>query len=68
VVTQVVEDPKVPWREDELDAILDRLRFSLSNNLLTCGSRLPHILGPAKDIIPASGERILTQGLLIHAE
>jgi hypothetical protein len=28
VIAQVVEDPEVPWREDELDAIFDRLCFT----------------------------------------
>src|SRR5687768_14064158 len=68
VIAQVVEDPEVPWGEDELDAVLDRLRFGRSGRICRWQIGLPHLLGPAEDVIPASGERIFAQGLLIHAE
>jgi hypothetical protein len=50
----------MPWGEDKLDAVFDCLRFTLRDNLLVHRIRLPHFLGPAENIISASGERILT--------
>jgi hypothetical protein len=59
VIAQVIKESKVPWGEDELDAVFDRLRFGRSRRVLGCRLRLLHFLSPAKDVIPASGERIL---------
>jgi hypothetical protein len=59
VIAQVVEGPEVPWGEDELDAVLDRLRFGRGGRIRRCWIRLPHVLGPAEDVIATSGERIL---------
>jgi hypothetical protein len=59
VIAQVVEKPEMPWGEHELDAVFGRLRFGLRDGPLTCCLWLLHLLGPAEDIIPASGERIL---------
>jgi hypothetical protein len=68
VVAQIVKDPEMPWGEDELDAVLDCLRFGLRDGFLMYRIRLPYLLGPTEDVIPASGERILAQGLLTHVE
>jgi hypothetical protein len=59
VIAEIVEDPEVPWGKDELDAVFDRLHFGLRDGSLACWIRLCHVLGPAEDIIPASGEWVL---------
>jgi hypothetical protein len=59
VIAQIVEEPKMPWSENELDAVFDRLHFSLRDGPLVYRIRLPHFLGSAENVIPASGERIL---------
>src|ERR671915_523772 len=56
VIAQVVEGPEVPWGEDELDAVLDCLSLGRSGCICRCRIRLPHLLGPAEDVIPASRE------------
>jgi hypothetical protein len=59
VIAEIVENPEVPWGEDELDAVFNRLCLGLRDGLVGYRIRLPHVLGPAEDIIPASGEWIL---------
>jgi hypothetical protein len=59
VIAEIVENPEVPWGKDELDAVFDRLRFGRSDCICRRRIRLPYLFSPAKDIIPASGERIL---------
>jgi len=59
VIAEIIEDPEVPWGEDELDAVFNRLCLGLRDGFIGYGIRLPHIVGPAEDIIAASGERIL---------
>jgi hypothetical protein len=58
VVAEIVENPEVSWGKDELDAVFDRLYFGWSGCISRCRIRLPHLFSPAKDVIPASGERI----------
>jgi hypothetical protein len=60
VVAQVIEDLEVPWREDELDAVLDRLRFNWSRRILGCRIQLLHVLSLTEDVIPAPGKWIFT--------
>jgi hypothetical protein len=60
VIAEIVENPEVPWGEDELDTVFDRLCFGGSDRVLWCRIWLLHVLGPAEDVIPASSEWILT--------
>jgi hypothetical protein len=58
VIAEIVEDPKVPWGEDKLNAVFNRLCLGLRDGFIGCRIRLPHLFGPAKDVIPVPGERI----------
>jgi hypothetical protein len=59
VITEIVENSKVPRGKDKLDTVFDRLRFDRSGHVCRCQIRLLYLFGPAKDVISASGERIL---------
>jgi hypothetical protein len=68
VIAKVIEEPEVPWGEDELDAVFDRLSLNRYGGVFADRIRLWRVVGFTEDAISASGERILTEGLRIHAE
>jgi hypothetical protein len=66
VIAEIVENPEVSRGKDELDAVFDRLRFDRA--VASPGvDPTAALFGPAKDVIPASGERIRPR-LLIHGQ
>jgi hypothetical protein len=60
VIAQVVEEPKVPWGKNELDAVFDRLCFGGRDCVLGSRIWLLPVLGPTEGVIPASGKWIFT--------
>jgi hypothetical protein len=68
VIAQVIKELEMPWGEDELDPIFDRLSLHRRGSILANQIRLRRVVSFTKDTIPASGEWILAEGLRIHAE
>ena len=67
VIAEVVENLEVARREDELDSVFKCWGFGRGRDRLGRRIRRPYILGLAEDVIAASGEWILAEGLRFHA-